>query len=312
MNPRSIASTVGNCASLAALLEVSAYPKPGNIHRLSDFPETSYEHFLAGGVALGSVMGELAHRGSEAKDFAEVRLGQGIKDAVDAMFVWQRGGNIHLGIILLFAPLSAAAGAVSSKGNMEIQELRDYTRQIIANATPLDSIDIYSAIGKAMSSENLGSSDELDVTDRASSERIIEEKITPREIFELCKDRDMICFEWVTGFKTVFETGYPYLREKITNGSNINDATVDTFIKLLSENPDSLIARKTGEESAKKVSEKAKRIIEAGGVGSEEGKAMLWSLDEELRKEEGRLNPGTTADLTAASLFVLLLSGWRP
>jgi triphosphoribosyl-dephospho-CoA synthase len=312
LDPQSIATTVSNCASLAALLEVSAYPKPGNIHRLRDFPETSYEHFLAGGVALGSVMGELAIRGSVAQDFAEVRVGQGIKYAVDVMFGWQRGGNIHLGIILLFSPLSAAAGAVLSDCRAEIQELREYTSRIIANATPLDSIDIYSAIGKAMSSENLGSADELDVTNRESSERILEENITPLEIFRRCKDRDLICREWVTGFKTVFETGCPYLREKITGGSKINDATVDTFIKLLSENPDSLITRKTGTESAKQVSEKAKQIIEAGGAESEEGKKMLWSLDEELRKEEGRLNPGTTADLTATSLYVLLLSGWRP
>ena len=308
LDPRSIATTVGNCASLAALLEVSAYPKPGNIHRLSDFPETSYEHFLAGGVAVGSVMGELAVRGHKAQNLAEVRLGQGIKDAVDGMFRWQKGGNIHLGVILLFAPLSAGAGASS----LEFEDLRSYTRQIVENATQLDSIDIYSAIGRAMSPENLGPADELDVTHTDSSERISRENITPLEIFGLCKDRDLICREWVTGFKTVFETGYPYLKKKIMSGLRINDATVDTFIKLLSENPDSLITRKTGAESARQVSEKAKQIIEAGGTETEEGKNMLWSLDEEFRKEEGGLNPGTTADITAASLYVLLLSGWRP
>lgn len=312
LDPQSIATTIGNCASLAALLEVSAYPKPGNIHRLNDFPETSYEHFLAGGVALGSVMGELALRGHTAQDYAEVRLGQGIKDAVDLMFQWQRGGNIHLGIILLFAPLSAGAGAVLSNNSLEIEDLRDYTGRIIANATQRDSVDIYSAIGKAMSSVNLGSVDELDVTDSKSRDRIKSENITPLEIFTLCKDKDLICREWVTGFKTIFETGYPYLQERIMSGSIINDATVDTFIKLLSENPDSLITRKMGIKSAKQVSEKAKRIIKAGGAESEEGKKLLWSLDEKLKKEKGRLNAGTTADLTAASLYVLLLSGWRP
>jgi triphosphoribosyl-dephospho-CoA synthase len=308
MYHRSIATTVGNCASLATLLEVSAYPKPGNIHRLNDFSETSYEHFLAGGVALGSVMGELAQRSNVVQNYANVRLGKGIIDAVDVMFQWQKGGNIHLGVILLFVPISAGAGASS----LEIEELRDATRQIIANATTMDSIDIYSAIGKAMSSENLGSADKLDVTERESSERIKQENITPLEIFELCKDRDLICSEWVTGFETVFETLYPYLNERINRGSNINDAAVDTFIKLLSEKPDSLITRKMGIEAAKQVSEKAKKIIEAGGIESEKGETMLWSLDKELNKEKGKLNPGTTADLTAATLYILLLSGWRP
>jgi triphosphoribosyl-dephospho-CoA synthase len=67
-----------------------------------------------------------------------------------------------------------------------------------------------------------------------------------------------------------------------------------------------------GHKSAILVSEKAKQIIEVGGIESEEGKTMLWNFDEELNKEKGKLNPGTTADLTAASLYVLLLSGWRP
>jgi triphosphoribosyl-dephospho-CoA synthase len=307
-----ISTYVGNCASLAALLEVSAYPKPGNIHRLSDFPETSYEHFLAGGVALGSVMGKLAERSSKTRDRGEVRLGEGIREGIDEMFRWQSGGNTHLGIILLCAPLSAGAGAALASGVLEVEKLREYTTQIISEATPHDSVNIYAAIDRAMSNENLGSADELDVKDNDSSERIIRENITPMKVFELCKDRDMICREWVTGFSTVFETGYSTLKKRITEGASINNATIDTFLKILSENPDSLIMRKMGEKAAKHVSEAARRIIEAGGSESKEGNKMLWSLDEELKKENGKLNPGTTADLTAASLFVLVLSGWRP
>ena len=312
LSHHNIATTVGNCASLAALLEVSAYPKPGNIHRLKDFPETSYEHFLAGGVALGSVMGEVADRSSQTHDYTGIGLGRGIKEAVDAMFQWQRGGNIHLGVILLFTPLSAGAGAMLSDGDISIETLREYTRDIIASATKNDSVDIYSAINKAMSSEHLGDSEELDVTDSASTERILRENITPLEIFGLCKDRDMICSEWVTGFQTVFETGYPYLQKRINEAASINEATVDTFIKILSENPDSLIARKSGAGQAKQVSEEARKIMQEGGTASSEGVKMLWSLDEKLREQNGTLNPGTTADLTAASLFILLLNGWRP
>ena len=63
---------VGRCASLAALLEVSAYPKPGNVHRTRDFPDTKYEHFLAGSVAMGPAMSGLAVRGFDA---AEGRIG---------------------------------------------------------------------------------------------------------------------------------------------------------------------------------------------------------------------------------------------
>lgn len=309
--PSETATTIGNCASLAALLEVSAYPKPGNIHRLSDFEDTSYEHFLAGSVALGSVMGELADRAANEK-ISNIKIGKGVLYAVNEMFKWQHGGNIHLGVILLFAPISAGAGLMYSTDSREADVLREHIRNVIAEATPLDSIDIYKAIDLAMSREHLGTAEELDVKDKQSRERILEENITPLEIFKLCSERDQICREWVTGFKTVFETGYPYLSKRIENGASINDATVDTFLKLLSENHDSLIARKKGVEVAEKVSAEAKKILEAGGIESDEGKMMLWSLDEELRLEKGALNPGTTADLTATSLYVLLLTGWRP
>jgi triphosphoribosyl-dephospho-CoA synthase len=302
---------VGTCASLAALLEVSAYPKPGNIHRLSDFQETRYEHFLAGGVVLGPVMGELAMRSYRSQNLRDIRLGHSITDAVDEMFHWQSGGNIHLGIILLFAPLSASAGATLSDGILEVRKLRENTKRIISKATQEDAVAIYHAIDKAMSPENLGSVNKLDVKDQESSKNIRHENITPLEIFELCKKRDLICHEWVTGFSTVFETGYPYLKEKLTEGANINNAIVNTFLKILSENPDSLIKRKMGKKTAERVSEEAFRILEAGGSGNDDSLRMLWTLDDTLQKEEGKLNPGTTADLTAASIFVLLLSGWR-
>jgi triphosphoribosyl-dephospho-CoA synthase len=307
-----ISKYVRNCASLAALLEVSAYPKPGNIHRLSDFQDTQYEHFLAGGVVLGSVMGELAKKSSSSLNWSEVGLGYSIKAAVDEMYQWQSGGNIHLGVILLFAPLSASAGAILSTRDLSAGILRDYTNKIISKATADDTIAIYQAIDRAMSPENLGSVEKLDVKNIDSSIKIRQENITPLKIFEICKSRDLICREWVTGFRTVFETGYPYIRDKINSGISINDAIVNTFLKILSENPDSLIARKSGKKTAECVSMDAKKILDNGGSETDEGIKRLWEFDDALKKEMGKLNPGTTADLTAASIFVLLLAGWRP
>lgn len=312
LDAKNIAKYVGNCASLAALLEVSAYPKPGNVHRISNFQRTFYEHFLAGGVALGSVMGELAKRSINSKKWVDIRLGHSIYEAVDEMFYWQSGGNIHLGIILLLAPLSAGAGATLSDGTLEVTKLREYTKNIVSKATYEDTLAIYRAIERSMSLENLGSAEDLDIKNKMSTKKIKLENITPLEIFEICKNKDLICYEWVTGFSTIFETGYPYLKEKIFGGTSINNAIVDTFVNILSKNPDSLIIRKRGEKVARSISKEAQKILEMGGSESDDGTSMLWSLDEKLKKENGKLNPGTTADLTAASIFVLLLSGWKP
>lgn len=303
---------VANCASLAALLEVSAYPKPGNIHRLNDFPDTSYEHFLAGSVALGSVMGELATRSYANENYVDIGLGKGVLDTVTEMFEWQHGGNTHLGVALLFAPISAGAGKWRKANSTKITNLRNLIKKVIESATPDDSINIYDAIEKSMPIKNLGEAEKLDIQDKESITNIQNEKITPLQIFQLCKDRDQICYEWVTGFETVFETGYPYLKSHIGDGKSVNSAIVDTYLHLLSSKHDSLIARKKGVKEAEKVSRRAKLILELGGIDAEEGNKQLWMFDEDLKKEDGVLNPGTTADLTAASIFVLLLSGWRP
>ncbi len=68
MNKADTGEYVRRCATLAALLEVSASPKPGNVHRMRDRPDTRYEHFLAGSVALGGAMWRMAVRGYEAED----------------------------------------------------------------------------------------------------------------------------------------------------------------------------------------------------------------------------------------------------
>jgi triphosphoribosyl-dephospho-CoA synthase len=311
-----IGDIIGRCASLAALLEVSAYPKPGNVHRVKDFPDTKYEHFLAGSVSLGSVMQGLAEKGQKIghgdREWAELDVGKSILASVKDMMNWQRGGNVHLGIILLFSPLTAAAGSVMKEGVVDLIELRSTLDEVIKGATPLDSVNIYRAIDEAMSEENLGFVDQLDVKDTSSLNRILEEGLAPMDIFMECQARDTICNEWTTGFNVTFTEGYPFLRKRLDEGTNINEATVDTFLKILSEHPDSLIQRKKGTGNAITVSEKANKIIQAGGASSEVGMKMIQKLDDELREENGSLNPGTTADLTAASLFLLLLAGWRP
>ena len=96
-------------AQLAAALEVSGWPKPGNIHRTADFHDTRYEHFIASSIGFGPVMREAALRGVRVGigelQPSEVGVGGLVKEAVAEGRRWHRGGNTHLGTILLFTPL---------------------------------------------------------------------------------------------------------------------------------------------------------------------------------------------------------------
>jgi len=316
MGKTETAELVSRCATLAALLEVSAYPKPGNVHRTQDFPGTKYEHFLAGSVALGSSMRRLAMRGFEAGrgliSWRDIGVGRFILEGVTDSLGWQSGGNVNLGMVLLFAPIAAAGGAAIDDGRLEVASLRESLRKVLDHTTPDDVVVVYEAIRMAMSPRVLGEVEDLDVRDESALSRIRDEGLTLKDVFHRCADRDTICREWFTDFETTFEVGYPYLKEALWNRDDINSAVVDTFLFILSGQPDSLIRRKSGLEKAQEVSEQARLILDEDGSRTAKGGKLLRQLDKELQAAGGDLNPGTTADLTAASIFVALLEGWRP
>jgi triphosphoribosyl-dephospho-CoA synthetase len=85
-----------------------------------------------------------------------------------------------------------------------------------------------------------------------------------------------------------------------------------TFLKVLSEHPDTFIARKVGFEKAREISLNAKKVLELGGVETSKGRKGILEFDKKLRESGNLLNPGTTADLTAAALALCILSGYRP
>jgi triphosphoribosyl-dephospho-CoA synthase len=308
---------VARCSVLAGLLEVSAYPKPGNVHRLRDKIETKYEHFLAGNVAMGSAMRALALHGYDVQKgnqaWTNLKIGYRIQTAVEAMMNWQRGGNVNLGVILLFAPMAATAGHVLHKdGFVDVDEFKEALNTVTRSTTSDDVVAVYKAIRMALPVNVLGQVEELDILEDSSMKRIKKERLTLQDIFKRCAHRDSICSEWISNFEITLTLGHPYLKKALMDSNDINSAIVDTFLRLLSRQPDSLITRKSGIEKAVEVSEKACHILEEGGMGSEIGRKLLWSLDEELHSGGGKLNPGTTADLTAASIFLTLLEGWRP
>jgi triphosphoribosyl-dephospho-CoA synthetase len=49
-----------------------------------------------------------------------------------------------------------------------------------------------------------------------------------------------------------------------------------------------------------------------GGVETAQGKESMRLFDKELRDSGNDYNPGTTADITAATLALRIISGFRP
>ena len=309
------ADHVRKCLQLAILLEVSV-DKPGNVSLTSSFEGTNVHHFLASAIAAGPAFQEAAHRGvsvAENKlDISNVGLGQLIKTCVSDVNAWQRGGNTILGTIMLFAPISVAAGMSPTykNYNLDFSVLRRNIDLVVKSTTAWDSVHLYEAVAIA-SPSGLNEAPDLDVTDPRSKERLIRENVTLFEVFKIASAYDDICAEWVNNYPVTFDLAYPYLMEQLKS-KPLNTAVVHTFLKILSEHPDTFIARKVGTEEAGLVSSDAKAVLELGGLETKEGKESLQQFGKKLRLSKNKLNPGTTADLTASALALCTLSGYRP
>jgi triphosphoribosyl-dephospho-CoA synthase len=119
--------------------------------------------------------------------------------------------------------------------------------------------------------------------------------------------RDAIASEYVTGYALTFDTGLPALTEALDARLAVRDAIVDVHLRLLAHAPDTLIARRRGAEAAARVSAGAREVLAAGGVRTDAGRRALRRFDASLREPGNALNPGTTADLLTATLFVALV-----
>lgn len=307
------AEHISRCLELAILLEVSGYPKPGNVHRTADFPETRYEHFLASAVAIAPSFKKAAEQGikvSEGKiDPTEVGIGNIIKDAVDRMRWSQSGGNTLLGAIILLAPIAAAAGMIAN--HFSLPKLRENIKVIVESTTPEDAVNVYDAIA-IVNPGGLGKSPKLDVTNPNSKKRILEEQVTLFETFKIASAYDSIASEWVNNYPITFDLGYPYFVRQLEETGDINTATVHAFMKILSEVPDTFISRKVGLAKAESISAEAGRILKEGGLTTPLGRNLLQKLDMKLRDPAHDLSPGTTADITEAVLALNNLNGYRP
>jgi triphosphoribosyl-dephospho-CoA synthase len=140
---------------------------------------------------------------------------------------------------------------------------------------------------------------------------LIKENVSLFEVFKIAAGYDDICYEWVNNFPLTFDLAYPYLMQQLRI-KPLNTAIVHTFLKVLSERPDTFIARKVGREKAREVSSEAKRVLQLGGLETVKGRESVLDFDKKLRNSGNLLNPGTTADITAAALALCTLSGYRP
>ncbi len=278
-HPRLSGDLLQHQVQLACLLEVSA-AKPGNITPTHDFADTTYADMVRSALALGPVFA-----GPRA---LQRSVGELIADGVEATGEVARA-NTNLGIVLLFAPLVRAAVTRGAE-----ETLRAAVQRTLEQLDVDDGAAAFAAIARA-NPGGLGVAPEHDVRTPA--------RVSLREAMAAAAHRDSIASEYATGFAIVFDIGMPLLDDALRTRPSTLDAIVSIHLGLLASHPDTLIARKAGHAEAQAVSAAARSV--------RDGATSMAEFDASLRRDGNRLNPGTTADLVAATLLAALLSGAR-
>lgn len=286
---------IAQAFEIACLIE-AASPKPGNVYPGRSFSDLHYRDFLISAVAASDAFLQVNRK----------TTGQIILEAVENTHFYI-DSNTNLGIILLCAPIAAAFGQIKEKYCIEelseeklIEVLRRKLKSVMNGLTEADAEAAYKAINLSKAG-NLAEVKEADIKEEVN--------ISLLAAMKLAEDRDNIAAEYVRGFAVTFDFSYPKLKDNMLYFDDIESAVVQTYLEMLSRYRDSLIFRKHGSKTADLISNKALKIVDSGGMKSEEGRQMTEEFDRYLRNRDEKINPGTTADLITAALFLSILIG---
>jgi len=271
-------SAVAQAFHDSCLAELDAL-KPGNVHRFSDGHRMSVGDFEGSAAAAAPSIGR-----------PQLSVGKRILRAVEATKK-AVGQNTNLGIILLAAPLATAA-------DREGGDLKARVGDVLDTLTIQDARDAYKAIRMAAPG-GLGEAPSHDIAKTP--------RVTLLEAMRASEARDRIAWNYAHGFSDIFGLGLAWLKQARERWGNSSFATTRVYLGFLAHLPDTLIERKFGADAAASLLEEA-RPLEAGLLECalpEDMTAPLMAFDRAL-KERG-LNPGTSADLTVATLFAASL-----
>ena len=259
-------------------------PKPGNVHVFCPSGRKSVDDFIRSAEASA---GPLSSPGA--------RVGARILGAIEATAA-AVGGNTNLGIVLLCAPLAAAA-------ECRLTDLRAALAGVLADLDVSDAELAFRAIVLAAPG-GLGRAARHDVFAPAT--------VTLGGAMAEAADRDRIARQYVTGFHDVFVCGETARSRQMARASDATWAVLAVYLTFLAAFPDTHIEREHGTAAAEEVRQIAgvflARLEAADDPAHLQSDLLRW--DSSLKRRE--LNPGTSADLTVATLFAHRLQNILP
>lgn len=263
----------------ACLLEASAR-KLGNVHPTARFEHIEYADFVRSAEAATPILAMSAKLG----------IGQTILNSVRKTQTVCKH-NTNLGIAMLLAPLAAVDDQHS---------IFDGIDEVLFNLTSFDALLVYDAI-RIAKPRGLGMTQSQDISEDPTGNL--------KDVMELAADRDSIASEYTTGFSIVLNFGVPILAKCVDFAAIWENSIIRLQLELMAKFPDSDIARKCGRDEADEAARLARAALDVGENSTDTGLEKMRELDGWLRARGSLRNPGTTADLVTACLFVAIRDG---
>lgn len=251
--------------------------KPGNISVYSGGEKLSVDDFL-----------NSAKASAEPITDPTSSLGLRILNAISATQA-AVNTNTNLGMVLLMAPLIQA---MLKKAQDE--SLSDSIIKVLASTTVQDAVDVYQAIRLA-NPGGMGAKSDQDLSEEPS--------VTLLNTMKIASKWDLVAAQYSNNFDEIFNFGVPRYQTLIEKWGDEKWAATGLFLSYLRDYPDSLIERKYGLLKAREISDMISdlemELCHSDSPGRYE--AQLLEIDRQLKRN--LINPGTSADLTAASIF---------
>lgn len=218
-------------------------------------------------------------------------LGKRIYLAVEATHR-EVGCNTNLGIILLAVPLIKAAQEIATAS------VRERLRRVLISSTREDAAWVYRAIRLA-NPGGLGRVEAEDVHQPPS--------VTLLEAMQLAKDYDRIAFNYAFSYRDIYELAVPGYHDAVSRWEDERLATVMTFVALLRRIPDTHVGRKFGQRYTEMIQNRMAELTRelSQATAMEQVLPQIREVDAEFKRVG--INPGTTADLTVATLLAVRL-----
>ncbi len=264
----------------ACEMDVQAF-KPGNVSVYADGHDMTVADFRMS-----------AQASAEPITNPDYSLGEKIYFAVKATRE-AVGCNTNLGIILLCAPMLHAL-----LNQPQAKSLRSALSEVIASTTVADADWVFRAITLA-SPGGLGEAKEQDVREKP--------QVTLTQAMVIAADKDRIAFQYKTNYKDIFDFAIFRYNDTLYRWGGSDWAASAVFAGLLRQFPDSHIERKYGNKFTGMVAARMALIDRelSRTDRPERLQEMLLNTDQEFKS--AGLNPGTTADLTVATVLAAYL-----